>query len=200
MPQRITDKQKENAWRMYQEGESINRIAKSVRVSYASAWGMTEGRRQGFASRSEYQEHLAQQKGFASLTEYHEHLAQQKGFASRSEYQEHLAKERGFASLTKYQEHLAKERGFASLTEYREHLAKERSRERPNKELSNLIKSRLKKLKRNQSWLAEQIGVSRQAVSFYATGKTIPQDGTLNRLFAILKVKRIPKSLDDLFE
>ncbi len=101
MTRRITEEQREKAWRMYEEGQSVTYIAKSASVSYFTAWSMTEGRKRGFKNSSEYQEHLA----------------------------------------------------------------KERKHRPQNNELSNLIKTGLKEIDRNQSWLAEQIGVSRQMVS-----------------------------------
>lgn len=75
-----------------------------------------------------------------------------------------------FESLTQYHEHLARQRinpdtgkKFKSLSERQDYLARQRINK--NKELSDLISSRLKELGQNQSWLAEQLGVSRQAVS-----------------------------------
>ena len=95
MPRKqITDKQKEEAWKLYNNDYSISYITRTIGVSYASAWIITEGRKRGFKSRSEYQEHLAQQRGFKNISEYQEHLAQQKGFKSYREYQEHLGKKR----------------------------------------------------------------------------------------------------------
>jgi ribosome-binding protein aMBF1 (putative translation factor) len=204
---RITDEQREDAWQMYDHGngESIKYIAKSLGVSYTSALNMTRGRERGFDNLTEYQEHLAKQRGFKNYGEYQEHLAQQKGFNSTHEYQEHLAKQRGFKnygeyqehlaqqkgfnSTREYQEHLAKQKGFNSYYEYQEHLARERSQRRENKELSSLIKSRLGEIGKNQSWLAENIGVSRQMVSNYIHGKSIPSDDKLNGIYEVLGIE-----------
>ena len=168
MQRKIQDRQRERAWEMYETGDSITDIAKSINISYTSAWGLTEGRRQGFKN----------------LNEYMEHLAVKKGFKNRSEYQEHLAVQKGFKNLSKY----------------REHLAVKRSQRHTNKELSDLIKYSLKKLGKNQTWLAEQIGVTRQTVSSYIHGKNIPLEETLSLLFSTLEIKRKPKSLDELVE
>ena len=134
MVKKITDEQKEKAWRLYNHGESIANIAEYVSVSCISAWVMTKGRK----------------------------------------------------------------RGFKTINEYNKHLAKQRSKRRDNIELKDLIHSYLKKFKKNQSWLAEKIGVSRQAVSFYALGKSIPKYETLDKLFNILEIKKRPRSLCDL--
>src|SRR3989338_7931469 len=79
MPRKqITDKQKEKAWKLYNNDNSISYIARTIGVSYASAWIITEGRKRGFKNRSEYQEHLAQQRGFKSYREYQEHLGKKR--------------------------------------------------------------------------------------------------------------------------
>ena len=137
---------------MYQEDRTISQVARSLRVSYTSAWSLTEGRKQGFKNRSEYQEDLAVRKGFKNRSEYLEDLAE------------------------------------------------DRKKLKPNKDLSCLIKSRLKELGKNQSWLANELGVTRQAVSLYAHGKIIPNYKILNLVFSALEVSKKPKSLDNLVE
>lgn len=62
---------------------------------------------------------------------------------------------------------------FASRTEYQE--------------LSDLIKKRLKEIGRNQSWLAKETGITRQAVSIYTKGKGLPDGDLLRKLFSLLK-------------
>ena len=94
MPRKITDEQRQEAWKMYNDNYSIINIARKIGASYFSAWVMTEGRKKGFKNYSEYQEHLAVQKGFKNLSKYQEHLIVQKGFKNYSEYQEHLAVQR----------------------------------------------------------------------------------------------------------
>jgi len=67
-----------------------------------------------------------------------------------------------------------------------------------NQALSNLIKKRLRELKKNQSWLAKEIRTSRAAVSLYVTRRTVPSEDTLERLYSSLGVPY--KTLDDLLE
>ena len=112
-------------------------------------------------------------------------------FKSRGEYEEHLARQR-----------INPETGeqFKSLSERQDYLARQRKERRGNRELSDLIKTRLKELGKNQSWLAQQIGVSRKAVNFYAKGVSIPQGENLDKLLIALKIRDKPKSLDDLVE
>ena len=152
MVNRITDKQKEEAWRMYKQGGIINNIAKYVSVSYHSAWVMTKGRKRGFKTITEYQEHLAQEKGFASSGEYHSFLAQEQGFTSRTEYNGHLLLERGFTSKAEYEQYLAQQNGFLSLGDYQKKMAEKRQQRHLNKELSSLIVKRLAELGQTQKF------------------------------------------------
>ncbi|MEK6952117.1 MAG: hypothetical protein AABX29_03810, partial [Nanoarchaeota archaeon] len=86
MPKRILREKEQLIDKLFREGLNPAEIARRTDVSYGTAYGYTRARQrinpetgQGFASRTEYQEHLARQKGFASRTEYQEHLARQKG-------------------------------------------------------------------------------------------------------------------------
>ncbi len=125
--------------------------------------------------------------------------AKERGFASRTEYEKHLVKERrGFASLAEYREHLAKERGFASRTKYEQYLAKKRQQRPENQGLGKLIVTRLKELGRNQSWLAREIKVTRQAVSLYAQGRSVPTEDLLESLYFFLDIPY--KTVDHLLE
>jgi len=45
-----------------------------------------------------------------------------------------------------------------------------------------LIKAKLEKLGKDQSWLSEQIGVSRQILSQYVYGKCVPMKGPAKKL------------------
>ena len=108
------------------------------------------------------------------------------------------AKEKGFDSLTEYRQHLAKEKGFDSFNEYQQHLAKERQKRPENKGLSYLIVARLKELGKNQNWLANEIGVTRQAVSMYVSGSNFPSIKVYERLSPILGISL--DTLDDLVD
>ena len=71
-----------------------------------------------------------------------------------------------------------------------------------NKILSELIIKRLDELDKNQSWLAEKLGVTRQAVSYYTQGIIVPKEDILNKLLSILNSgkKNKIKCLEDLLE
>lgn len=167
---------------LYRQDLPVAEITRRTNIPYATVWGYTAAKKKGFASRTAYQEHLAKQRGFASYGAYEEHLAKKKGFASRGAYQEDWAKKKGFASLT----------------EYEKHLAKQRQQQPENRELSDLIKRRLREKCKNQTWLARKIGVTRQAVSLYAKGKIIPNEMSLRKLFLALEVNY--QTIDDLVE
>jgi len=125
-------------------------------------------------------------------------VARQTGVSYSYVYGITRAKERGFASNKRYIGYLAKQKGFASRTEYEKHLAKERQQRLENQGLSKLIKRRLKELGKNQSWLAGEMGITRQAVSLYARGISVPTEDLLERLYSSLDVSH--RILDDLLE
>ena len=90
----------------------------------------------------------------------------------------------------------AKKNGFASYWAYQKYLAKKRQQQPETQELRDLIKKRLKNMNKNQSWLAEQLGVRSKTVSSYVTRRSIPNRTRLRRLFTTLQVDY--QTLDDL--
>jgi len=128
-------------------------------------------------------------------------IARQTGVSYGSVYGLTRAQQRGFASGYKYEEHLAQEKGFASHYEYVDHLSQQRSKRKRNRKVRGLVRKRLRELGKNQSWLAEELGVSRQAVSLYVQGKSIPRGETLGRLLDIIcSDDATRRSLDDVVE
>ncbi len=110
-----------------------------------------------------------------------------------------------FESLNQYQEYTARQRvnpetgePFESKSQYREYTARQRVNRPENQGLSDLINRRLKELRRNQTWLAEEMGVTRQAVSLYVKGRSTPTNDLLQRLYSSLDVPY--ETLDDLLE
>ncbi len=145
-------------------------IAKETGVSYGTVCNMTRAQHLGFPSTYDYQQHLLHERGFSSAFEYELFLARRKGFSSAQESREQLALDRGFASDF----------------DYRQHLAGVRSTRTSNRKMSATINRRLSELGRNQSWLADQLGVSRQVVSQYAQGKLVPRGANLEKLVRAL--------------
>jgi plasmid maintenance system antidote protein VapI len=110
-----------------------------------------------------------------------------------------------FESQSQYQEYTARQRvnpetgePFESLSQYQEYTARQRVNRPENQGLSDLINRRLKELRRNQAWLAEEMGVTRQAVSLYVKGRSTPTNDLLQRLYSSLDVPY--ETLDDLLE
>lgn len=123
----------------------------------------------------------AEERQIKSYTEYQNYLLKKRGFASRANYCSYLSRQKAAC------EQLAKEKGFKSYADYSERLAEE---------LSDLIQNSLIKIHKDQSWLAEQMGVTRQAVSLYVQRKSIPNQELLVKLYSALRVKY--KTIDDL--
>ena len=110
-----------------------------------------------------------------------------------------------FESLSQYLEYKARQRVnpetgqlFESRGQYERYRARQRVNKPKNQSLSDLIKRRLKELGRNQSWLARELGVIRQAVSLYIQGRSLPTEDLLENLYSSLDVPY--KILDDLSE
>ena len=121
-----------------------------------------------------------------------------KGYSTYTEYLQHLAQNKGLENLQEYEKNLAKRRGHEDYSEYLEKLASARQRKKENRELSDLIKKTLKKLNKNQAWLASQLEVSHQMVSRYNSGKSYPSQEVLQRIYQVLNVnyKTIDSKLD----
>src|SRR3989338_3692446 len=104
--------------------------------------------------------------------------------------------------LTKGRQRGNPEKGekFKSYVDNQDYLARQRVNQ--NKEQSDLIRGRLEEMGKNQSWLAEQLGVSKQAVSLYIQGKSKPRGERLDKLLRVLNInnREKPKSIDDLVE
>ncbi|HIJ04741.1 MAG TPA: helix-turn-helix transcriptional regulator [Nanoarchaeota archaeon] len=180
-----------------------------------------------FESRNEYNDYLIRQrtnpetgKLFESRNEYKDyHIRQRtnpetgKLFASENEYNDYLIRQRTnpetgklFASQNEYDDYHIRQRTnpktrklFASRTEYNDYHERQRTSRPENQELSDLIKKRLKELGRNQSWLAEEIEVTKQRVSQYVQGKSFPKEDVLQKLYSSLEVpyKTLEDFLDD---
>src|SRR3990167_3977276 len=180
-----------------------------------------------FESRNEYNDYHTRQrtnpetgKLFESLTEYNDYHSRQrtnpetgKLFESLTEYNDYHSRQRTnpetgklFESLTEYDDYHIRQRTnpktrklFASRTEYNDYHERQRTSRPENQELSDLIKKRLKELGRNQSWLAEEIEVTKQRVSQYVQGKSFPKEDVLQKLYSSLEVpyKTLEDFLDD---
>ncbi len=113
-------------------------------------------------------------------------IADQTGVSYSYVYGLTRLKERGFESFYDYTDYTIRKRGFESQREYACSMAKKRARKKENRNLSNLIIDGLKKLGKSQYWLSQQLGISHQIISIYASGKSVPGKEKLDRLIEIL--------------
>jgi predicted transcriptional regulator len=116
--------------------------------------------------------------------------ARNEGFISPSQLRISWLKKKGFSSFSDYKEFLAEKKGFNSYEQYR--IREKRKKREKNSELSDLISLRLEELGKSQTWLAQQIGVSKQSVNYYTLGYSRPSKKILESLYDTLGV-----SIDD---
>ncbi len=180
--------------------------------------------RELFKSQKEYRDCLAIQRinpetgnPFESSGQLKDYLTRQRinpetgnPFKSPKEYQDFRVRKRinpetgnPFKSPKEYQYFRVRQminpltgKPFGSQNEYQRYRAEERQKRPKNQGLSDFIKTRLRELGKNKSWLAIQTGLTYRTVSLYVNGTSIPKDNLLERLFSSLDVPY--KTLDDL--
>ena len=108
------------------------------------------------------------------------------------------AEELGLQSYYEFGKYLAKKRGFISPHAYNKHIQRKRQRRLEYQEMSRMIRSGLMGIEQNQSWLAERIGRTKQAVSLYVQAKCVPDDETFKKICSALKLPY--ETLDDLLQ
>jgi len=124
----------------------------------------------------------------------------------KSYYEDH--REERKASDRKYYESHRKER-IAYSKNYRRTHRKEREKyarknmrklkkNPPYKKAGNYLREKLEELDKSQSWLALQLGVSREAVSEYLKGVYFPREERRRRLYKALEIKK--SDLENLIE
>src|SRR3989338_4000883 len=195
MAKRLSAEIKEKITLLYDNGNGldISKIAQQIGVSYQAIYSLT---------RIKQRTNPETGKLFESQNEYNDYLIRQrtnpetgKLFASQNEYNDYHIRQRTnpetvklFESLTEYNDYHSRQRTnpktrklFASRTEYNDYHERQRTSRPENQELSDLIKKRLKELGRNQSWLAEEIEVTKQRVSQYEQGKSFPKEDVLQK-------------------
>jgi len=81
---------------------------------------------------------------------------------------------------------LARRKGFSSLNEYKNFLIKQRKKQPINRALGEMIKKRLKEIGKKEKWLADQLGVSKNAVNSYISGTNKPAYRFHKKFFELL--------------
>lgn len=88
-----------------------------------------------------------------------------------------------------YQNMLAKLNGHGSFAKYQREIRRRRTIREPRAEgFSRLLEEELRRLGRNQSWLAKELDVTRQAISDYMHGYYAPEKGVLEKLSGVIRV------------
>lgn len=175
---RVTEEQRDIANKLFHEqGISRRAISRRLGISYTMAWLITNPDTKHFRSYAEYVFHQRQSQGFSSRREYQEFLASERGFENVAEYLDSLREDREKNSLI---------RDNLSASDYEKYLAKERAVR--NYVFGEMVRTRLERLGKNQSWLAREFGVSREAVSNYVCGESLPNRKRRKRVYELLKV------------
>ncbi|MEK6897309.1 MAG: helix-turn-helix domain-containing protein [Nanoarchaeota archaeon] len=187
MVRKISDKKTQLIQKLYGEGLDVAEIARIVNVSYSTAYGYTKLKQRINPETGQAFESISQLMDYQARHRINPET--KKAFASRSQLMDYRARQR-----------INPETGqaFESRSQYQEHLYKQGQKRLENKKLSSLIKRGLEELKKNQSWLARKMGVSRESASMYTRGKSIPNKERLERLFSALDVPY--RTLEDLLE
>ena len=189
MPKRISNETKEEIMKLYDNGSGLSpiEIARQTGVSYPSVYGLTRVRQrvnpetgQPFESQTQYRDYNTRQRVNPETGQ---------PFESQTQYRDYNARQR-----------VNPETGqpFESRSQYQDYRERQKVNRPENQGLGGLIRRRLKNLGKNQSWLAEEIGVTRQSVSLYVKGRSVPKDDLLQKLYSSLDVQY--GILDDLLE
>ncbi|MFC1742001.1 hypothetical protein ACFL3V_05690 [Nanoarchaeota archaeon] len=210
MPKRIPKETKEEIMRLRHDGLSRSKITRQTGVSYYSVYCMTRDRQRinpetgrPFESQSQLRDYQVRQninpetdRPFESRSQYEKYLARQRinpetgrPFRSRKQLRDYQVRQRINPET---------DRPFESQKQYQEYTAKQRQKRPENQELSDLIRKRLKKLGKDQAWLAGEMGITCQAVSSYVKCRHIPRKALLEQLFSALDVPY--RTMDDLLE
>ena len=191
MNKRITTEQKEEVKRLYDSGKglSIIEIVERTGLNYHVVYTQTKLRNtlrqrtnpetgQPFTSKGEYESYQARQRTNPETGQ---------PFTSQTEYLEFRTRQRTNPETGQ---------PFTSLTELKDYQARKARRRKVNRKLEELVSVSLNVLNKDLSWLAKEIGVSRQMTSLYSQGKSIPKPEILSKLFVALDTPF--KTLDDL--
>lgn len=117
------------------------------------------------------------------------------GFNSPNNYRKYMAGYKGISCRID-RDHFISERGFLSEKQYKIYREEQKQKRPKNMALSNLIKTRLEEIGKNQYWLSKQINVSRQMISLYCSARRIPKRHILRRIFTVLNVSY--RNLEDI--
>ncbi len=188
MARKIPEEVKEEIVRLYDNGNGLNprQISERIDVSYSTVYKLT---------RLKERMNPFTLKIFESDKEYKEFFAHTNGFKSYKEYENYRARANGFRSRASYNRAIEKGRKLKIKNEKRKQ--EEEKRKIIKQNLGDLILKRLEEFGKTKTWLAKEVGVTREAISKYSRGIYLPGDeDILQNLFSALDVDY--KNLDDL--
>lgn len=148
------------------------------------------------SSKTEYLEKLAEINGHFNIKEYLNLRGIEHFLDPRDNYLTELAKKYGRDKRRKQLDLKAKERGYKSDSDRNYSEALERSQNPENIQSALYITNELKKYNKSQNWLSIQLGVSRETVSRYCKGMSIPSDKNkemINSIFKELEIISLPE-------
>ncbi|MFT4343628.1 MAG: helix-turn-helix transcriptional regulator [Candidatus Woesearchaeota archaeon] len=174
MSRRIPPNKREKITEMYSQGTPMKRIAEKVGVSYGTVYNLTR---------------LRERTNPHTGKPYHSpHEASVAGVSSRFNKEEI----RFYRSHRDYldgrlQEWTNPETGehFESMTDYLRFREKERSKRPENRQFAEWLSEQLHE-RGKTAWLAEQVGISRQALYQYKNGKCLPSYDILEKINGVL--------------
>jgi len=148
---RLNDKTKLKVMKLLGEGYNLYQISKSLGVPYSTVYS--------------YHGRAVLEEAFPD---------RRKGTGMRlDEFARRAGGDDSRSPRMTYDDQRARQNGYDSHAEYAS--AQKKARQKRNKRLAKLIKSRLKRLGKNQNWLSRILKVSRQSVSEFASGKSRPR-------------------------
>jgi predicted DNA-binding protein YlxM (UPF0122 family) len=165
--------------KLFSKGLSVADIANKLNVPYSIVYYYTRVKQRGFSSLFDYQTYLAQRRGFKTNYEYKAYLANKKKSVNNG-------KKQRLKLSPNYVEKASIRKRFSSKTEYEYFMMKRRKSQLINKELSLLLRRKLKELGKRPGWLAEQLGVGKIAVYDYMSGRTKPAYRLQKKFFKLL--------------
>lgn len=128
------------------------------------------------------------QRGFNSPIESLTEFTKKNNFSSYSNYLDHMAKKQGFNSYHERTKSRIIKRGYKSVFQCIKQRSLINAQKPFNKNFSSLIQNKLNELNENNSWLANEIKVSRQSVSKYVKGETLPKPSVMMRIVKVLNL------------
>jgi hypothetical protein len=181
---------KEQAAKLFYQGFTKRKIASKTRLSRSHVTYciyLAKIKQRGFNRPIDERNYWARQKGYASYSDYQLDSMKSRGTNWKKAHAKKL-KKRGLKSDKEYRDDLAKRQGFKSRKQQDVFKVLERQEKPENQELGYLIQTRLAEIGETRTWLAKELGITRQEVSIYTHAKAFPRNGKLERIVELLAV------------